>query len=147
MESGWCTLHCMQALFRAVTITGVVVRGFRSSSVPVTHEGYLVESRRPLWFGPHKPIVFSTLSRHSPLATVSRRTSIISLCLGSSASLSSQANCSVFSTLSRHSPLATVSRSTVASIISLCLDSSASLSSPFSRPCYVGSHCSAFLFC
>ena len=48
MESGWCTLHCMQALFRAVTITGVVVRGFRSSSVPVTHEGYLVESRADL---------------------------------------------------------------------------------------------------
>ena len=130
MESGWCTLHCMQALFRAVAITGVVVRGFRSSSVPVTHEGYLVESRRPLRFGPHKPIALSltTLSRHSPLATASRSTSIISLCLGSSASLSSQANRSVFSTLSRHSPLATVSRST--SIISLCLGSSASLSSP-----------------
>ena len=141
MESGWCTLHSMQALFRAVTITGVVVRGFRSSSVPVTHEGYLVGSRRPLWFGPHKSIALSltTLSRHS------RSTSIISLCLGSSASLSSQANCSVFSTLSRHSPLATVSRST--SIISLCLDSSASLSSPFSSPCSVGSHCSAFLSC
>ena len=37
-----------QALFRS-TIS-VVVQGF-SSSVPVTHEGYLVESRRPLWFG------------------------------------------------------------------------------------------------
>ena len=136
MESGWCTLHCMQALFRAVTITGVVVWGFRSSSVPVTHEGYLVESRRPLWFGPHKSIALflTTLSRHSPLATASRSTSIISLCLGSSASLSSQANRSVFSTLSRHSPLATVSRST--SMISLCLDSSASLSSPFSSLCY-----------
>ena len=59
MESGWCTLHCMQALFRAVTITGVVVRGFRSSSVHVTHKGYLVESRRPLWFSPHKPITLS----------------------------------------------------------------------------------------
>ena len=147
MESWWCTVHCMQALFRVVTIAGVVVRGFRSSSVPVTHEGYLVESRRPLWFGPHKPIALSltTLSRHSPLATPSRSTSIISLCIGSSASLSSQANRSVFSTLSRHSPLATVSRST--SVISLCLGSSASLSSPFSSPCYVGSHCSAFLFC
>ena len=109
------TLHaaCMQCrvhhLFRAVTITGVVVRGFRSSSVPVTHEGYLVESRRPPWFGPHKPIALSltTLSQHSPLATASPSTSIISLCLGSSASLSSL----------------------------------------FSSPCYVGSHCSAFLFC
>ena len=40
----------LQALFRS-TISGVVVQGFRSSSVPVTHEGYLVESRRPLWFG------------------------------------------------------------------------------------------------
>ena len=109
MEPGWCTLHCMQALFRAVTIAGVVVRGFRSSSVPVTHESYLFESRRPLWFGSHKPIALSltTLSRHSPLATASRSTSMISLCLGSSASLSS----------------------------------------PFSSPCYVGSHCSAFLFC
>ena len=25
--------------------------GFRSSSVPVTHEGYLVKSHRPLWLG------------------------------------------------------------------------------------------------
>ena len=33
------------------TITGVVVLGFRSSSVAVTHDGYLVESRRPFWFG------------------------------------------------------------------------------------------------
>ena len=32
----------LQAVFRS-TITGVVVQGFRSSSVPVTHEGYLVE--------------------------------------------------------------------------------------------------------
>ena len=40
----------LQALFRS-TITGVVVEGFRSSSVPVTHEGCLVESRRLLWFG------------------------------------------------------------------------------------------------
>ena len=147
MESGWCTLYCMQALFRAMTITGVVVWGFRSSSVPVTHEGYLVESCRLLWFRPHNPIALSltALSRHSPLATASCSLSIISLCLGSSASLSSQANHSVFSTLSRHFPLATVSHST--SIISLCLGSSASLSSPFSSPCYVGSHCSAFLFC
>ena len=40
----------LQALFRS-TITGVVVQGFRSSFVPVTHEGYLVESHGPLWFG------------------------------------------------------------------------------------------------
>ena len=33
------------------TIAEVVVQGFRSSSVPVTHEGYLVKSRRPLRFG------------------------------------------------------------------------------------------------
>ena len=39
----------LQALFRS-TIAGVVVQGFRSSSVPVTYEGYLVKSRRPLWF-------------------------------------------------------------------------------------------------
>ena len=37
----------LSALFRS-TNTGVVVRGFRSSFVPVTHEGYLVKSRRPL---------------------------------------------------------------------------------------------------
>ena len=98
----------LQALFLS-TITGVVVQDFRSCSVPVTHKGYLVESCRSLWFG------------------------------------SSPANRSVFNTLSRHSPLAAVSRST--SIISLRLGSSASLSSPFSSSCYVGSHCSAFLFC
>ena len=40
----------LQALFRS-TIAEVVVQGFRSSSVPVTHEGYLVKSRRPLRFG------------------------------------------------------------------------------------------------
>ena len=40
----------LQDLLRS-TISGLVVQGFRSSSVPVTHEGYLVESRRPLWFG------------------------------------------------------------------------------------------------
>ena len=32
------------------TITGVVVWGFRSSFLAVACEGYLVESRRPLWF-------------------------------------------------------------------------------------------------
>ena len=46
------------------TITGVVVQGFRSSSVPVTHEGYLVESRRALCFGPSQAnrSVFNILS-------------------------------------------------------------------------------------
>ena len=34
MESGWCRLHC-KFYFRTVAITGVVVWGFRSSSVPV----------------------------------------------------------------------------------------------------------------
>ena len=37
----------LQALFLS-TITGVVVQDFRSSSVPVTHKGYLVESCRSL---------------------------------------------------------------------------------------------------
>ena len=71
--------------------TGVVVQGFRSSSVSVTHKGYLVESRRPLWFGSSQAnrSFFNTLSRHSPLAAVSRSTSIITLRLGSSASPSS----------------------------------------------------------
>ena len=80
----------LQALFRSTT-TGVVVQSFRSSSVPVTHKGYLVESHRPLWFGFSRAnhSVLNTLSRHSPLAAVSRSTSIISLRLGSSASLSS----------------------------------------------------------
>ena len=80
----------LQALFRS-TITGVVVQGFRCSSVPVTHKSYLVESRRPPWFGSSQAnrSVFNTLSRHSPLAAVSRSTSIISLSFGSSASLSS----------------------------------------------------------
>ena len=74
----------LQALFQS-TITGVVVQGFRSSSVPVTHEGYLVESRS----SQANHSVFNTLSRHSLLAAVSRSTSVIGLCLGSSASLSS----------------------------------------------------------
>ena len=37
----------LSALFQR-TNTGVVVRGFRSSSVDVTNKGFLVESRRPL---------------------------------------------------------------------------------------------------
>ena len=37
----------LQALFWS-TIAGVVVQG---SCVPVTHEGYLVKSRRPFRFG------------------------------------------------------------------------------------------------
>ena len=96
----------LSALFRS-TNTGVVVRGFRSSSLPVTYKGYLVESRRPLWpsSGPHKlTAVFNTLSRHSPLAAVSHSTSIISPRLGSSTSFSS----------------------------------------PFSSPCYAGSHVHPF---
>ena len=80
----------LQALFLSI-ITGVVVQGFRSSSVPVTHKGYLVESCRPLWFGSSQAnrSVFNTLSWHSPLAAVSRSTLIISLRLGSSTSPSS----------------------------------------------------------
>ena len=77
MESCRVVQTTLQALFRC-TVSGVVVQGFRSLSVPVTHEGHLVESRRPLWL--------NTLSRHSPLAAMSRSMSIISLRLGSSAS-------------------------------------------------------------
>ena len=80
----------LQALFRS-TIAGVVVQGFRSSSVPVTHEGYLVKSRRPLRFGSSQAnrSAFNT-EPALPLAAVSHAaTSIISLRLGSSASLSS----------------------------------------------------------
>ena len=62
----------LQALFRS-TIAGVVVQGFRSSSVPVTHEGYLVKSRRPLWFGSSQAnrSAFNT-EPALPLAAVSR---------------------------------------------------------------------------
>ena len=35
MESGWCRLHC-KPFSRAQLLHGVVVQGFRSSSVPVT---------------------------------------------------------------------------------------------------------------
>ena len=79
----------LQTLFQS-TITGVVVQGFRSSSVPATHKGYLVESHRPLWFGSSQAnrSVFNTLSRHLLLAAVSCSTSIISLHLASRASLS-----------------------------------------------------------
>ena len=51
----------------------------------------MVESSRPLCFGSSQAnrSVFNTLSRHSPLAAVSRSTPIIILRLGSSASLSS----------------------------------------------------------
>ena len=60
----------LQALFWS-TIAGVVVQG---SSVPVTHEGYLVKSRRPFRFGSSQSnrSAFNTLNRHSPLAAVSR---------------------------------------------------------------------------
>ena len=62
----------LQALFRS-TNTGVVVQGFRSSSVPVTHEGYLVESHRPLRFGSSQAnrSAFNT-EPALPLAAVSR---------------------------------------------------------------------------
>ena len=59
----------LQALFRS-TIAGVVVQGFRSSSVPVTHEGYLVKSCRHLRFGSSQAnrSAFNT----EPTLTVSR---------------------------------------------------------------------------
>ena len=41
-ESGWCRLHC-KPYSGAVTTTGVVVQGFRSSSVPVSD--WLVRTR------------------------------------------------------------------------------------------------------
>ena len=61
----------LSALFRS-TITGVVVWGCRSSSVAVAHEGYLVESRRPLWFGSSQANCrLYKYTEHSPLAAVS----------------------------------------------------------------------------
>ena len=51
----------LSALFQS-TITGVVVWDFRSSSVAVPHEDYLVESRRDLsGSGPHKLIAMSLI--------------------------------------------------------------------------------------
>ena len=89
MESGWCRLHCSP--FCRARLLELWYRVLRSSSVPVTHEGYLVESRRPLWFGSSQAncSIFNTLSWHFPLAAVSRSTSITSLRFGSSASHSS----------------------------------------------------------
>ena len=79
----------LSALFQS-TITGVVVWGFGSSSVAVAHEGYLVESRRPLWFGsPQANRRLYKYTEQSPLAAVSSRTLTISLRLASRASLSS----------------------------------------------------------
>ena len=46
MESGWCRLHCSP--FCRARLLELWYRVLRSSSVPVTHEGYLVESRRSL---------------------------------------------------------------------------------------------------
>ena len=59
----------LQALFWS-TIAGVVVQG---SSVPVTHEGYLVKSRRPFRFGSSQAnrSAFNT-EPALPLAAVSR---------------------------------------------------------------------------
>ena len=61
------------------TITGVVAWGFRSSSVAVAHEGYLVESRRPLWFGSPQANRCLIYTEHFPSAAVSSRTLTISL--------------------------------------------------------------------
>ena len=74
----------LQAFFRS-TIAGVVVRGFRSSSVPVT--SIMWSSHTDLsGLSPHAQ-ANSSVYTGSPLAAVSRSTSVISLCLGSSASL------------------------------------------------------------
>ena len=79
----------LQALFRS-TIARVVVQGFRSSSVPVTHEGIWSSHADLSGSGPHKLIALPlTLSRHSRWRQCHAATSIISLRLGSSASLSS----------------------------------------------------------
>ena len=90
MESGWCRLHCKP--FSGAQLLELWYRVLEALLYLLpTFKGYLVESRRPLWFGFSRAnhSVFNTLSRHSPLAAVSRSTSIISLRLGSSASLSS----------------------------------------------------------
>ena len=88
MESGFSQLWVwsqgrvqttLSALFWS-TITVVVVWCFRSSSVDVAHEGYLVESRRPLWFGsPQANRRLYKYTEHSPLVAVSSRTLTISL--------------------------------------------------------------------
>ena len=82
MESGWCRLHICQPFSQ---------HNYWScgskSSVAVAHEGYLVQSRRPLQFGSSQANLQYT--EHSPLAAVSRTMLIISLCLASRVSLSS----------------------------------------------------------
>ena len=59
MESGWCC----KPFSGAVTITGVVVRGFRSSSVAVTHEGIFGRVTRAdlSGSGPHKLMQLSII--------------------------------------------------------------------------------------
>ena len=57
----------LQALSRAHLLE-LWYRVLRSSSVSVTHEGYLVESHRPLWFGcsqANRSVSFNTLSWHA----------------------------------------------------------------------------------
>ena len=62
----------LQALCRS-TIAEVVVQGFRSSSVPVTPEGYLVKSRGPLRFGSSQANRSALNTEPAlPLAAVSR---------------------------------------------------------------------------
>ena len=80
----------LQALFRS-TIAGVVVQGFRSSSVYLLLTRVIWSSHADLsGSGPHKLIALPlTLSRHSRWRQCHAATSIISLRLGSSASLSS----------------------------------------------------------
>ena len=98
----------LSALFQS-TITGAVVWGFRSSSVAVAHEGYLVESADLSGSDPHKLIALSLIHWALPVG----------------------------GSVTQH----------VNKLTSFRLASCTSLSSPFSSPCYVGSHCSAFLSC
>ena len=79
-----------------------IEHNYWSCPIGVACESYLVESRRPLWFSPHKLISLCQvlIHRHSPLAAVSCSTLIISLRLASRASLSS-----LFKSLLRWSPL------------------------------------------
>ena len=88
MESGWCRLHCKpfsraQLLELWYRVLEALLYLLLTRVIWSSHADLLFGSSRA------NHSVFNALSRYSPLAAVSRSTSIISLCLGSSVSLSS----------------------------------------------------------
>ena len=88
-EKLFCTCYS-RGLFGRVTQTSLVWFPDPSCMGGAIQEGSGNQTR-PLWFGSSQAnrSIFNTLSWHSPLAAVSRSTSIMSLRFGSSASPSS----------------------------------------------------------